>query len=247
MSQHTDETLVRDVTDVVNAILNDDALSKVVRDAGVTSPLSDEDEGALFDFIGTQPFMERFRAKKFEAEPEFDRANLKPLIDLHMARLCNTWLIIAVARLVAAGTYPHANDKDAQRQIARNAVPSEIWWDSAKEQFSWTPPKLTFLEYYQILRDAWSDPNLIYSARKAIEAWEEVGTDDRTKWAPARNALEDIPSKYLRRRGLSSSSMYFWEPIIGIVHNGIDINDEEQVRQFLSKFKSSHISWETEL
>jgi hypothetical protein len=75
MSRHTDETLVRDITDAVSAILNDPALSKAVRNAGVTAPLSDEDEGALFDFVSAQPFMERFKAKYFESESDFERSS----------------------------------------------------------------------------------------------------------------------------------------------------------------------------
>jgi hypothetical protein len=247
MSSYTDETLVRDITDAVRAILNDPAMSKVVRDAGVTAPLSDEDENVLFDFVAAQPFMERFKVKYFEAESDFDRTILQPSNTRWLARLCNTCLTIAVARRIAAGIYPDVNDKDAQRHLAGNAVPSEIWWDSAKDQYSWTPPKLTFAEYYQILKDAASEPNFNHSARRAIDAMKEVGGDynDRTVWGPARDALERIPYRYLRSRGLSSEPR-FWEPIMALVENGIDISNEAQVRQFLARFRSTDIDRETE-
>jgi uncharacterized protein (UPF0147 family) len=247
MSRHTDETLVRDITDAVSAILNDPALSKAVRNAGVTAPLSDEDEGALFDFVSAQPFMERFKAKYFESESDFDRTILEPSNERHLARLCNTCLTIAMARRIAGGIYRSVDDEDAQREIARNAVPREIRWDATKNQNSWIPPKIKYRDYYQILKEASSEPNFNHAARTAIDAMKKVGGNyhDRAVWGPARDALEQIPYKYLRSRGLSSKPR-FWEPIMALVENGIDISNEDQVRKFLTRFDFAQF-WEMEL
>ena len=200
MTLHTDHTLVRDITDTVSAILNDPAMSTIVRGAVKNAFLSDENEQALFDFVSARPFMERFKAKYFESEPDFDRANLRPADERHLARLCNSCLAIATARRVAGGVYRSVDDEDAQKEIARNAVPNGIRWDATKNQYSWVPPRMTFQEYYQILTEARSEPEFDHYVRKAIDALNEVGDyHDRAIWGPARNALESITYKHLRR------------------------------------------------
>ncbi|MEH2533414.1 hypothetical protein V1277_000202 [Bradyrhizobium sp. AZCC 1588] len=245
MSQHTDDTLVRDITDAVSAILNDPAMSRIVRGAGETAPLSDEDEGALFDFVSAQPFMERFKAKYFESESEFDRTILEPSNRRHLARLCNTCLTIAMARRIAGGIYRSVDDEGVQREIARNAVPSEIRHDIVRHQDSWVSPKITFQEYYQILKEASSEPNFNHAARRAIDAMKEVGGDyhDRTVWGPARDALEHIPYKYLRRL-FAKTRAVFEATVLGADHGpGGERNRHQRRRAGASVSNQVRLCW----
>jgi len=126
MSTHTDDTLIHDVAEAVNAVLNNPAMSKTVRGTGETAPLSGRDEDALFDFVSALPFMARFKEKYFESEPDFDRTNLLPTNERHLARLCNICLVIAIACRVANGIYPGT---------LGTAIGNEYVWKEAGDVF----------------------------------------------------------------------------------------------------------------